>query len=161
MLLRIWWFATLLLAALGLTMGAAHLLELPVRMRYDPDLYTRVTSTSYRYFGLVGGPIQVIALLCTAVLAWLMRGRAGFRWTLAAALCLALSLILWFLRVQPVNTAWAEALRSGPADAVEAYARLRGRWEYGHVAAFAAWLLGFVLLLYSTVREIAPSSRGA
>jgi hypothetical protein len=158
-LLRIWWFVTLLLAALGLTMGAAHLLELPVRMRYDPQIYTRVTSTSYRYFGLVGGPIQVLALLCSVVLAWLMRGHAGFRWTVAGAACLALSLLLWFLRVQPVNATWADALRAGPVTAVAAYARLRGRWEYGHAAAFAAWLLGFVLLLYSAVREIALTPR--
>jgi hypothetical protein len=160
-LLRIWWFVTLLLAALGLTMGGAHLLELPVRMGYDPQLYMRVTSTIYLYFGLVGAPIQILALLCSVVLAWLVRGRAGFPWALAGAVCLALSILLWFLRVQPANTAWAEALRSGPAAAVEAYARLRGRWEYGHVMAFSAWLLGFALLLYSTVREIAPASRRA
>jgi hypothetical protein len=157
--LRIWWFVTLLLAALGLTMGAAHLLELPARMQYDPQLYMQVTSGTYLYFGLVGAPVQVLALLCSAVLAWLVRGRAGFRWALAGAVCLALSILLWFLRVQPVNAAWADALRAGPADAVQAYAQLRSRWEYGHVVAFAAWLLGFVLLLYSIVREVGPASR--
>jgi hypothetical protein len=157
--LRIWWFVTLLLAALGLTMGAAHLLELPARMQYDPQLYMRVTSTSYLYFGLVGGSVQVLALLCSIVLAWLVRGRAGFPWALAGAVCLALSILLWFLRVQPVNAAWSAALLAGPADAVQAYARLRSRWEYGHVVAFAAWLLGFVLLLVSIVREVEPASR--
>jgi len=32
-LIRAWWFLALLLAALGLVMGGAHVLELPVRMR--------------------------------------------------------------------------------------------------------------------------------
>ena len=39
------------------------MLELPVRARYDPQFYMLVTSTLYRYFGLVGGPLQVLALL--------------------------------------------------------------------------------------------------
>jgi hypothetical protein len=35
MLLRVWRFITLLLAALALTMESAHVLELPQKMRYD------------------------------------------------------------------------------------------------------------------------------
>lgn len=61
---------------------------------------------------------------------------------------------MWFLFVQPVNAAWAEALRAGPAEAVAAYGHLRHRWEYGHVAAFVAWLGGFTLLLYGLVRNV-------
>lgn len=158
-LLRIWWLVTLLLAALGLVMGGAHVLEHPVRVRYDPELYFRVTSTMYRYFAIVGGPIQVLATIAAAVLAWRTRDQPGFGWTLAGALLLALSLLLWFLRVQPVNDAWLETLRSNPASAVDAYARLRNRWEWGHVTAFASWLLGFCLLLYSALRQEAGSGK--
>jgi hypothetical protein len=151
-MLRFWWLVTLLLAALGLVMGGAHLLELPVKMLYEPALYMRVTSTLYRYYGLVGGPVQVLAFLTAAGLAWRVRGRPAFRATLAGALGLALSLLLWYLLVQPVNAAWADALRAGPAEAVRAYARLRSRWEYGHLAAFVAWVAGFVLLLRGALR---------
>ncbi|HEY9426536.1 MAG TPA: hypothetical protein VIR34_05225 [Gemmatimonadaceae bacterium] len=151
--LRTWWFFTLLLAALGLVMGGAHVLEHPVRTHYDPELYFRVTSTMYRYFAIVGGPIQVLALIASTVLAWLTRGRPGFGWTLAGTLFLALSLLLWFLRMQPVNDAWLKAMRSHPDSVAEAYARLGGRWEWGHVMAFAAWLLGFGLLLHSALRK--------
>lgn len=158
-MLRLWWTVTLLLAALGLVMGGAHLLELPVRMQYDPQLYTRTTSTLYRYFGLVGGPLQVLALLFASGLARQVRGRRAFASTLFGALGLALSLVLWFLLVQPVNAAWADALRGGPDEAVRVYTELRGRWESGHVAAFAAWLLGFVLLLNGIMREVTASSR--
>ncbi len=148
-----YWLVTLLLTALGLVMGGAHLLELPVRMNYEPLFYMQVTSTLYRYFGLVGGPLQIVAFFLSVVLTWRVRNRSAYRSTLAGTLCLALSLLLWFMLVQPVNAAWFEALRSTPGDAVQAYAQLRSRWEYGHVAAFIAWLGGFALLLNGLVRE--------
>ena len=154
MLLRIWWLIILLLTALGLVMGGAHVLELPARMQYEPQLYLRVTSTLYRFFGLVGGPLQVLALLFSIGLVWFIRARAAFRSTLVGTLSLALSLLLWFMLVQPVNAAWLEALRTRPSEAVQAYAQLRDRWEAGHVAAFTAWLSGFTLLLYGVLREI-------
>jgi len=158
--LRVWRLITLLLTALGLVMGGAHLLELPVRVQYDNEFYMRVTSTMYLYFGLVGGPLQVLALLSLIGLVWITRGRVGFRFTLAGSLCLALSVLLWFLLVQPVNAAWSEALREGTSEAVQAYGQLRNRWEGGHVAAFTAWLLGFTLLLYGVLADApSPSSR--
>jgi hypothetical protein len=157
MSLRIGWLITLLLAAFGLVMGAAHLLELPVRAQYDPEFYMQVTSTLYRYFGLVGGPVQVLAALSSIGLAWRIRGQPAFRSTLAASVCLALSILLWFLLVQPVNETWADALRAGPSEAVDAYARLGSRWESGHVAAFISWLIGLTLLLYGVLREITPA----
>lgn len=159
-MLRIWWLVTLLLAALGLVMGGAHVLELPVRMQYEPSFYMQVTSTLYRYFGLVGGPVQVLAFVASVVLIWLLRGHEAFRSTLAGATCLALSLVLWYLLVQSVNASWAEALRANPAEAVQAYAQLRSRWEYGHVTAFGAWLVGFTLLLNGLLQEaLRPHAR--
>ena len=151
--LRAWRFLTLLLASLGSSFGAAHVLELPPRMQYDPALYTAVTSTLYRWFGIVGAIVQVGALLAGALLTYLVRGRPSSRWTLAGVLCLLSSLVLWAALVQPVNVAWGEALRSGPEIAQAAYIRLRGRWGYGHVAAFAAWFVGFCLLVRSVLVE--------
>jgi hypothetical protein len=34
------------------------------------------------------------------------------------------------------------------------YVQLRGRWEWGHVAAFAAWFCGVSLLLISVLVEM-------
>ena len=48
----------LTLAALGLAPGAAHLLELPVKLAYPPALYAQVTSTLYALFGPVGAPCK-------------------------------------------------------------------------------------------------------
>ena len=156
---RAWRFVTLVLASRGSSFGAAHLLELKPRMGYDPALYTAVTSTLYRWFGPVGAPIQIGAILASGFLTYLLRGRPGFRWTLAGTFCLVLSL-LWAALVQPVNVAWAEALRGGPYVAQAEYMRLRDRWEYGHVAAFVAWFQGFCLLVRSAVEPPRGGSPG-
>ena len=160
-MLRTWRFVTLLLAALGLTLGAAHVLELPPKMAYDAEMYAAVTSTLYRLFGAIGGPVQVAAVVAAAVLTYLVRGRPTFRLTLAGTLGLALSIVLWALLVAPVNAEWGRVLASpGGGESVPAtYARLRPRWEYGHVMAFAAWLAGFCLLLLSVIAETPPSRR--
>lgn len=158
-MLRTWRFVTLLLAALGLTLGAAHVLELPPKMRYDADLYAAVTSTLYPLFGSVGAVIQISAVVAAAVLTFLVRKRTVFRMTLLGALGLVLSLVLWAALVAPVNAEWLQVIQTEPEAVPEAYARLRPRWEYGHVAAFAAWLAGFSLLLLAALNDVAPSHR--
>jgi hypothetical protein len=127
----------------------------------DDVFYMRVTSTLYRFFGLIGGPLQVGAFLFSVVLVWLVRVRPAFPVTLAGSVCFALSLLLWFLLVQPVNATWLGALNSSPTDAAQAYAQLRDRWEYGHVAAFTAWVFGFGLLVYGVVAEAVSASSQA
>ena len=57
---------------------------------------------------------------------------------LLGAAALALSLVLWGALVSPVNSAWTRVIETAPASVPEVYAQLRPRWEYGHVAAFAA-----------------------
>jgi hypothetical protein len=153
MMLNLLRFAAILFSALGMGLGLAHALELPVKLAYDPALYMAVTSTLYRYYGLIGGPIQLLALIATCFLCWTVRRRPMFGLTLAACASLGVSLILWFALVQPVNAQWASALQAGPDAARDAYLRLRNRWEFGHLAAFIAWTTGFVGLLIATLRE--------
>lgn len=152
-MLRTCRFVTLLLAALGLTLGAAHVLELPPKMQYDAEMYAAVTSTLYPLFGSVGAVIQMGAVLAAVVLTFLVRGRPAFLLTLLGALGLVLSLVLWGVLVAPVNAEWLRVIESAPESVPEAYLRLRPRWEYGHVAAFAAWLIGFGLLVLSVLKE--------
>jgi hypothetical protein len=151
-------FIALLLAALGLAPGAAHALEMPVKMRYDPGLYAAVTGTLYHFFGSVGAVVQVGAVFAAAALSFSVRGRASFRPTALGTLGLVLSLALWAALVAPVNAEWARVIASAAASVPTAYERLRPRWEYGHLAAFAAWLAGFVLLLLSVLEE-SPKNR--
>lgn len=152
-------FITLLLAALGLAMGAAHGLELVPKRHYDTRMYMDVTRSLYRYYGLIGGPVQVLAFGAASWLSFRLRRRPGFRLTAWGAGCLGLSLVLWAALVQPVNAAWGEVLATGTeAEALESYARLRDRWEFGHLAAFLAWLAGFGLLLRSVSGEPAEAA---
>ena len=153
-------FASLLLAALGLVPGGAHVLELVPKMEYEPALYALVTSSLYRYFGSVGALVQVSAMIAAAALALRARGDSSFRLTALGAAALALSLVLWGALVSPVNSAWTRVIETAPASVPEVYAQLRPRWEYGHVAAFAAWLAGFALLLASSLAHPrAPAGR--
>jgi len=149
-------FATLLLGALGLTPGAAHVLELGPKMQYDAEMYMAVTSTLYRFFGSIGALIQLGAILMAITLTLLVRHQPAFRQTLFGTLGLVLSMALWAVLVAPVNAEWLEIMKSAPDFAPEAYRRLRPRWEYGHVAAFVAWLAGFCLLLLSVLARTPP-----
>ena len=157
-MLRTWRFITLLLSALGLIFGGAHVLEFPQKMAYGPELYALVTSTLYRLFGPAGAIIQVGAIVAACVLTFLARGRPPFFLTLTGTLCLVLSLVLWFVLVSPVNAEWLRVIQTAPESVAAVYGRLRLRWEQGHVAAFAAWLTGYVLLVLSVLSEV-PTGR--
>ena len=161
MFLRVFRFLTVTLVALGLSLGVAHTLELPVKMTYDGALYMAVTSTLYRLYGSVGAIFQMGALLAVALLCWFVRGRRGFRWTVAALIALIVSLGLWAALVQPVNVQWGHVLQSDPSAAPAAYLRLRAQWEYGHVAACLAWLAGFACIVLSLLVEIPADGPGA
>lgn len=135
----------LTLTALGLAPGAAHLMELPVKLAYPPAMYAGVTSTLYVWFGFVGGSIQVAAALAVAMLAFRERRRSRGALLAVTAVALVVSLLLWGLVVAPVNSAWADVAGSG--EFIAAYERLRSRWEFGHVAAFLAWFTGWLGLV--------------
>ena len=154
MLLRVWRFITLLLAALALTMESAHVLELPQKMQYDPQMYSAVNTTLYRYFAIIGGVYQVGSIVAAAVLVFLVRQRrVSFGWTLAGALCLLLAFGIWLTVVAPVNSVVSEALQAAPASVPAVWMRLRTRWEYGHVAGFIVQCVGLCALILSVLVE--------
>jgi hypothetical protein len=144
-------FVVLLLAALTLTMEAAHVLELPQKMSYDPVLYAAVNSTLYRYFAIVGGTLTVLTLVTGAVLVIALRKRASFRWTLAGVAAYYIAFGIWLAVVQPVNRTVAAAAARDTASLPRIWIALRTRWEYGHAAGFAVELVGLALLLWSVL----------
>lgn len=154
MFLQIWRFVTLLLVALGLIMGGAHVLELAPKMAYTGPMYAAVNSTLYPYFGTVGALLTIAGILSAGILTYLVREHPSFRLTFSGTAFLALSLLLWILLVQPVNAEWANAMQTSPQTVPEIYLQLRSRWEYGHVFAFLAWLIGVCLLFVSVLSEI-------
>lgn len=149
--LRNWRFAALLLAGLGLIMGGAHLLEMPVKMQYDGDMYAAVTSTLYQYFGWAGAVITIAAIASSGVVTYMMWRRPGYKASMFGTLCLLASFGLWLMIVAPVNADWAYVMQNEPEIVSQSFLALRNQWEYGHLAAFAAWLMGFVALLRSVL----------
>lgn len=159
-------FIVLLLAALTLTMEAAHVLELPQKMAMEPGLYTAVNSTMYLYFALVGGPLTILTLLTGAALVVVLRGRPGFRWTLAGVVAYFVAFGVWLAVVAPVNSTVAAAFANDPDSLPRLWMGLRPRWEYGHAAGFVLELIGLACLLWSVVSlrpaassETAPTAR--
>jgi len=153
-MLVFWRFLTIVLAALALTMTSAHVLELPQKMTYTPEMYAAVNTTLYRYFAIVGGAYQIGAIVSAAVLAFVERMRpATFRWTLAGAVLLAASFVSWLVLVQPVNQEVAAALETSPQTIASLWLQLRDRWEYGHATGFVLHLAGFCALVMAVVRD--------
>jgi hypothetical protein len=147
-------FATLLLAALSLTMESAHVLELPQKMQYDAQMYAAVNTTLYRYFAIVGGVYQIGSIVAAAVLAFILRkDRASFRGAAGGAFCLVLAFLVWLAVVAPVNGQVAEALRVAPGSVPGLWMELRGRWEGGHAAGFILQLVGLSALIWSVLAE--------
>lgn len=153
-------FLTLMLAALGLTAAAAHVLELPQKMQYEPETYALVNATLYRWYALVGGPAVLLSIVFAFVLAYLVRREpATFELTLLGASCLLLAFILWLVIVAPVNAEVHVALQSFPESVPALWMRWRDRWEYGHAAAFVFQLGGLGALVLSILQE--PSELAA
>jgi len=151
---------TLTLTALGLAPGATHVMQLPVKMGYTAEMYTAITSTLYSWYGLVAGVIQLGALISVAMLAWQARRLPGAGLAAASASALLASLLLWAFVVGPVNATWAGASNLSPDQFAVAYDALRARWEYGHAAAFVAWLTGWFGLVAVLTRCPGPAHRG-
>jgi MFS family permease len=154
MWLKIWRFVAQLFVGLGLAMGAAHVLELPVKMTYSRELYASVNTTLYRYFGIAGAAITIGGLVASAVLVYLVRHRRSWPLTAAAMACLLVSFALWLTLVAPVNNQIEYVMRVSSASVPDVWMRLRERWEYGHVLAFLSWLLGYCFLQLSILREV-------
>jgi hypothetical protein len=152
--LKIWRLLTILLAALSLTMESAHLLEMPQKMQYGPELYSSVNTTMYKYFAYVGGVWQTGSIAAALILVYLVRKRReSFRWALAGAVLLVFSFVTWLAVVAPVNGQIAEAMRSAPGSVPELWMELRDRWEYGHAAGFVLQLPGLAAVVWSVVTE--------
>jgi hypothetical protein len=151
--------ATLLLAALALTMESAHVLELPQKMQYSPEMYSAVNTTLYRYFAVVGGIYQIGSIAAALLLTFLVRARRpSFGWTAIGASCLVLAFAVWLAVVAPVNAQVAEALRAQPDSVPSLWLQLRARWEIGHAIGFVVQLAGLAALIWSVVCE--TSERG-
>jgi hypothetical protein len=124
-------------------------------------LWTDLTRPNalYRYFGIVGGPLEIAAVIGAAVIAVALRrahpASAAARLALAAALLHAAALVIWLAVVAPANVEIGRWAASGiPPD----WERWRMRWESGHGASFVVLLCGFSLLVAALLVGCASST---
>jgi hypothetical protein len=159
MLVRLWRFCTIILAALSMGMAFSHALELPAKMAYDASLWTRLQHSLYVAYGTVGAVIEVGSVLAAVVLVFLVRDRRpSFRFTVLGATCLAAALVAWLAFVAPMNAAVATWTNDViPAD----WTRVRDQWEYAHTARFLLQLIGLSSLVSSVLAETPAEARAA
>ncbi|HMB90138.1 MAG TPA: DUF1772 domain-containing protein [Rhodothermales bacterium] len=146
MILRTWYFFAILLAALLMGTSLAHSLEMPMKMQVDGPLWRTFQHSLYRYFAIIGGPIEIGAILSAAGLAFFARKREQpYPLILIGTACLAAAFLVWLGLVSPVNTqlaTWTSA-EAIPTD----WMRWRAQWEYAHLARFILHLTGLSMLL--------------
>jgi hypothetical protein len=137
MALNIVRFMSVILTAVTMAGGFAHLFELPNKIALPRDAYLTVQQI-YRGWALLG--IAVVgALLSTLALAVVLyRDKTQFYLTGTAALCLALTLIVFFLFTFPANRQ-----TQNWTNLPENWEQLRRQWEYSHAVSAG---LSFVAL---------------
>jgi len=132
-----------MLTAVAMAAAFAHLLELPNKIGLSREAYLTVQQI-YRGWALLG-IVVVGALVSTTALALQVRGTpAEFYLTVAAALCIALSLLVFFVFTFPTNRQ-----TSNWTVLPENWQELRRRWEYSHAVGAGLYFLALSLLTLS------------
>jgi hypothetical protein len=143
MTLNVLRFASVMLTAVAMAAGFAHLLELPNKIGLSREDYLRVQQI-YRGWALLG-IVVTGALVCTVMLTLQVRHRpAEFYLTIAAASCIALSLVVFFLFTFPANQQTANW-----TVLPDNWQELRQRWEYSHAVGAGLYFLALTLLTLS------------
>jgi hypothetical protein len=138
-------FVTVILIALSLIPGGAHLMELPNKIGLDRDSYL-VVQQIYRgwaYAGFILIP-AIAATLILAVLSWSQR--TPFLFATASFVLMAASVVSFFMWVYPVNQ-----LTENWTVAPENWQALRAQWEYVHAINAVVTLAALISALVATL----------
>lgn len=148
--LKILTFAVVMMAALALSVGVGHLMQLPARIGWDQYLWvgSTVQGGFYRLSGPIGILLQAVSLIGLMLLAALGRKHhvLGFALTAMAALLYGAGLVLWWILVYPADVEIANWV-NGPVP--ENWTVWRARWEWGQAANGILLVLGFAALVVS------------
>jgi hypothetical protein len=152
MLVKIWRLVTIMLAALSMGTALCHLLEMPAKITYEGALWLTLLQTLYPpAFGTIGAFFEVGAVVTAVMLAFLVRRRPAFVWTLLGALCLVVAHAAFWIWVAPVNATMSPLTpETLPAD----WMRLRNQWEYTHAARAVLQIVALGALVFSILVEI-------
>jgi hypothetical protein len=159
MLIRTWRFVTILLVALLLGLGFAHLLERPAKMLYDAAFYLTLQKTLYVAWGPpnIGGILEPAAIFATLLLLFFVRkNKRAFWLTLCAGTALLLAFpVVFFVFVAPANEVF---LTATPTSIPPNWMESRTSWETGHAIRFVLQLVAFSVLLLSVFFEVNENS---
>ena len=135
MALRIVQFFAIVLVALALVPLGAHLASLPNKINLTAEQYFIVQSSYNGWF--LFALVQIPSVIVAFVLAIMLRADVvAFRLTLVSAVCMAATLAIYFIWVNPANLA-TNQWTSIPDN----WQTLRLHWEYGHAASAIANLI--------------------
>jgi hypothetical protein len=133
-------FTSIMATAVVMAAGFAHLLELPNKIGLPRDEYL-IVQQLYRGWALLG-VVMIVSLGATLTLGILERDQPRIAaFTLGAAACIAVSLVVFFTFTFPANKAtmnWTVL--------PDNWTQLRSRWEYSHAVGAALQFVALSLL---------------
>ena len=157
MLVKTLRFLSLVCAALVLGLTLTHNLEIPGKHLLSGAEWLAVQQTFYGGFAIVGGMAEILGLLSTGLLLFLLRKqRVALALTLVAALCFAGTLALFAFGNNPLNQQIASWT---PANLPATWREIRNAWDSFHAASSVLAALSLVTLLIALLRDTPSSSR--
>ena len=155
MLLKTLRFVSLVCAALAFGLTITHDLEIPGKQMLNGANWLAVQHTFYGGFAIVGGVAEVLGLISTVILLYLLRKRRGaFVLTLVAAISFAGMLIVFAVGNNPLN----QQIMGWTPDTLPAtWQQVRDAWDSFHAASSGLAALALIVLLIATLRDT-PSS---
>jgi hypothetical protein len=144
-------FIGLVCAALVLGLTVTHDLEIPAKQILSGANWLTVQHTFYGGFAIVGGLAEVLGLISTGLLAYLLRTqRTIFILTLVAALSFLGMLALFAFGNNPLNQQIASWT---PATLPANWREVRDAWDSFHAASSVLAALALASLLIATLRD--------
>lgn len=145
-------FFALMVMALSLGPSFAHVLEAPPRLTvWSPELWREATvfNGQFRFFAIVGAPLDLGAIALGVLLSWFLRHRRPAVWfAMTAAALYALSLATWFTVVAPAN---AELAQWVPGPIPDNFEAIRNRWETGHMIVASVKVVGLAMAILAVL----------
>jgi uncharacterized membrane protein len=144
-------FASLLLTALSLGASWSHVLQIRGKAVWSGPFWRTAMESLYRDYAIIGGVVEIAAILAGWWLVLTVRRTPAFGWALAAAILLSVAFfVIWIGFIAPVNKVFASwSPESLPAN----WASYRNRWEFWHAVIAALKLAAFASLAIAVQRR--------
>jgi hypothetical protein len=149
-------FISLFCAALVAGLTLAHDLEIPGKQKLSGAEWLQVQHTFYGGFAVVGGVAEVVGLVTSGILAYLLRKQlTAFIMALVATVCFLATLAMFAFGNNPLNqhiAHWTSATL--PAN----WQQTRDAWDRFHAASSIFSLIALIVLLVAMLRDTAETS---